>query len=91
MSDFSDLPVDPDTKILSQADVEINGYQAILQKWRWDGIAAHSLILKSVEVSHLNDEQLKSMISSSNFDGRLDSKTVSRKGSYTFINFNFEY
>lgn len=91
MSDFNDLPVDPDTKILSQAEVEINGYQAILQKWRWDGITAHSLILKSVEVSHLNDEQLKSMISSSNFDGRLDSKTVSRKGTYTFINFNFKY
>jgi hypothetical protein len=38
MNNFSNAPVDSDTRIIKQSFIQINDIQALNQKWNFDGI-----------------------------------------------------
>ena len=38
---FANVPMDSDTLLLLQADAQINGIDALYQKWIWSGVARH--------------------------------------------------
>ncbi len=91
MNKFSDVPVEDDTVILTEKHIKLDGRDALLQDWRWDGINANSLIFHLEDVSGLSDDEIKSILVQSGFDGCLGTSTISRTDCYVFLNFNFRY
>lgn len=88
---FKEVPLEIDTKVVSQFETKFDGYDVLFQRWYWDGIFAESIIFDSTDVSNLNDDEIKRKIKSSELN-RLDSGiTFNRSDSgFTFVNFNFE-
>ena len=88
---FNDVPVEPDTRIASQTIVNAGDFDALHQKWTWEGILAESLIFVAGEVDDLDDAQLESLAKRSGLAKSDSQFTVKRdsKG-FTFVNFNFE-
>jgi len=90
MNKFKNVPVDSDTKILSQKEVKLGEYEALYQKWFWDGITAESLIFLKEDVSHIDDEAMKEEVLNSPLANAESSVTLTRTESgYVFVNFNF--
>jgi hypothetical protein len=89
MKNFSDVPEDPDTTILAQAEVEIGDLPALYQSWSWEGILAESVIFHSGDVAGVSDEALLQMVQDSYTI--LEDKFTIKRGSegYVFVNFNF--
>jgi hypothetical protein len=91
MSKFNSVPIEVDTKIINSEEVKINEFDALHQKWFWDGIYAESLIFVSNEINHLNDDDLKLMLIQSRFVNKETQITIDHSDSgFTFLNFNFE-
>ena len=90
MKTFKDVPVEADTKIIRQKEIQIGEISALHQEWAWDGILAESIIFHDHDVENFSDEELFQMIEyHADPDGQY---TVSRSSSgYSFINFNFSY
>ncbi len=90
MKQFENVPVEPDTKIIHQKEIEINNIPSLYQQWSWDGLIAESIIFHDQDVEDLSDDDLFELVSDhADPDGKF---TVSRSSSgYTFINFNFRY
>ena len=61
---FANIPMDSDTLLLLQADAQINGIDALYQKWIWDGVAADSLIFANADVAKIDEAALKTLITS---------------------------
>lgn len=91
MNKFSDVPVEDETVILTEKHIKLDGRDALLQEWRWDGIKANSLILLIEDISDLSDTEIKSILISSGLDGAEGTSTISRSDGYVFLNFNFRY
>ena len=36
MNNFNDVPVDPDTSIIEQSEIKVNGILVLNQHWSWD-------------------------------------------------------
>ncbi|MBF7731120.1 hypothetical protein [Pseudomonas sp. N040] len=92
MSDrFDAVPVDADTKIMTQVETKLGQYQILYQKWGWDGIVAESIIFVSKDISKLNDHEIEQEVRSSPMVKK-DSKTTMSKtdSGFTLVNFNFE-
>jgi hypothetical protein len=90
---FQLVPVDADTKILSQEEIKINQLDALYQKWDWEGTIGHSIIFHDSDVSELSDDEIIQQIKSSGNEQLkvLGRTTISRKGiGFTFVNFGFE-
>ena len=88
---FNNVPVDIDTRITFQKEIEIKNFKALYQKWNWDGIIGESIIFHNDDVASLNDDGLKELINSSGLEYIINDKsTISRDESgFTFINFGF--
>ena len=90
MNHFSNIPKDPDTRIIEQSEITINGLLVLKQYWSWDGIKANSLIFHSNDVKKLSDDELLKLIKN-NSDIKFNSSiTFSNKNDYRFVNYNFE-
>lgn len=91
MSDlFKAVPVEDDTRIIFEKEMQFGDYPILYQKWCWDGILAESIIFISEAVKDLNDAQLESEIKTSplvNVDSNITIKRID--GGFTFVNFNF--
>ena len=61
---FANVPMDSDTLLLLQAEAQINGIDALYQKWIWDGVAADSLIFANADVAKIDEAALKTLITS---------------------------
>jgi len=90
MSNFSNIPVDPDTRINKQSEIQINSIPALDQKWSWDGITANSLIFNSIDVEKFSDNELLEFIKDNSDIKFKTSITYSNKNGFRFINYNFE-
>ena len=93
MSDkFKNVPVDDDTRILSQEIKRLDKFEALYQLWSWDGYKGESIIFSDDDVKNLSEAEIKEIIRKSSLLKDKESKmTFSQSGSgYTFINFNFE-
>ena len=81
---------DPDTRIISQSLMTIDGVDALHQEWGWEGIFAESLIFVSKEVQGLGDAALKQLArASSRVQDGSDFTIKKNQLGYTFVNFNF--
>ena len=91
---FANVPMDSDILLLLQADAQINGIDALYQKWILDGITADSLIFANADVADIDETALKTLVSKSAFaiEKRIEKMTYSESESgFTFVNFNFEW
>ena len=87
---FKNLKMDEGTTLIFRKDVEVNGLEAVYEKWNWEGIVAESLVFLSEEVTELTEEIFELVLSANGYfedSSRLTLKTV---GEFTFVNFNFK-
>lgn len=90
---FANVTMESDTRLLIQADTQVNGIDALYQKWIWEGITAESLIFANADVADLDELALKAIVSNSSYanGASTDKMTYSQSQTgYTFVNFNFE-
>ena len=87
---FAGVPLDPDTEILSQSLVTIDGVDALHQRWNWEGMLGESLVFVSEDVKGLGDGGLKELaVASSLVQEGSDFTVKTHPGGFTFVNFNF--
>ena len=90
---FENRKIDSDTRILSCAYMNHNGYDLLAEFWSWDGILGKSLIFVSDQILDLNDDEVNTMakqVVSTLMDlPESNSSTLSRKEDFTFYNFGF--
>jgi len=93
MSDkFNNVPLDDETKILSEGIVELGDCEALFQVWSWDGIVAQSIIFTETDAEKLSDDVIKKLIRTLKFIDKEIELEINRsvKG-YTFVNFNLNF
>lgn len=86
---FGKAPAEDDTTILLETEVKLGIYDVLYQKWRWDGIAAESIIFDEKDIQDLGEEEIVNEMKDSApvKDGSI---TCPGLGSgYVFVNFNF--
>jgi len=87
---FKDVPLDSDTKILTQKETTLGKYSVLYQKWAWEGIIAESFIFLNNDVSVMDDKELEKEVKKSPLVELGSQLTISRSDSgFTFVNFNF--
>ncbi len=90
MGKFSDVPVEEDTKILSQSRTRVGDCDVLHQKWFWNGIHAEILVFPAEEVHTLDDWALEALVQTAAFVDNDSQFTIKcNAGGYTFVNFNF--
>lgn len=88
---FDNVPLEPDTKLLTQREGSIGDLDALYQQWSWDGITAESIIFVDEEVASLSDSELEDEVRSSGLVNPESEITLKRdQEGFTFANFNFE-
>jgi hypothetical protein len=80
---FAAIPVEKDTRVLSRKQVKVGDYDAVHEKWFWEGISAESYIFLSEEIKELSEEEILDMVGE-------EGATFKRMETYTFVNFNFQ-
>jgi len=86
---FSDLQLEPDTRLYYRKAFSLGGFDAIFEWWSWDGdIEADSVIFCSEDVAGLSEEDLKALVRE-HFKFDKDDFKFERGPHYTFLNFNF--
>jgi hypothetical protein len=95
MSDkFKGIPVENDTKIISQQETKPGEYAVLHQVWFWDGITAESIIFANEDVIDLSYKEIEMKVKTSPLlkpDSSITmKKNRSNKSGFTFVNFNFE-
>jgi len=87
---FKDVPVESDTTVTAQREIMVGKYQALYQKWLWDGIVAESIIFIDQDAQVFTDQELFTMVKEYAKPG--SKYTIQRSCSgFTFVNFNFHY
>ena len=87
---FTNVPMDPDTRIISQSLMTIDGVDAVHQEWDWEGVFGESLIFVTKEVRGLGDAGLKQLARASSLVQDGSDFTIKKDPlGYTFVNFNF--
>lgn len=89
MADFDDIPLDPNTKIITQQLDQFAGEECVIQLWSSEGITAMSLILRSETAKNMGDAELKARVEEMEVTG--GGVTISRGEQYTFVNYNFGF
>ncbi|MCC6933022.1 MAG: hypothetical protein IT292_07185 [Deltaproteobacteria bacterium] len=64
---FANIQIDEDTKIYSRNLVTVANWQALLERWSWEGISGSSLIFATNDIKHLSDDQIIELVVSSGF------------------------
>jgi hypothetical protein len=83
-------PLDSETDMIMEHIVEVEGIQALMEIWSWEGVMASSMVFLREDVSHLNQEQLVELV----FRGinqQIDSQiTFKETLEHVFVNYNFK-
>jgi hypothetical protein len=88
---FSNIPIEPDTRILFQNVTSLGGYPVRYEIWSWDGYRAESFIFSNDDVSALSDKELERMVIESRLIHEHSAITLNRSESgFVFVSFNFE-
>lgn len=87
--DFSDIPIEKDTKLFSRNLIELNGIPCAHENWEWDGVWAESLIFYKEDLKDLNEDGIFDFVSTHKKITRSDS-TIMIKDKFIFVNYNFE-
>jgi len=90
---FLNIPLDVDTRIISECIVMIGVREAVHQSWLWDGIQGESIIFKEEDVQGLMGDEIKSIVSGSPLlggNGAADMTISLHQKGFVFVNFNFE-
>jgi hypothetical protein len=48
---FANVPIDSDTRILTQFEARLDEQEVLYQKWSWDGITAESIIFVTHDIA----------------------------------------
>jgi len=80
---FAGIPVEEDTRVILREQVKVGGYDAVHEKWVWEGVIAESYIFLTEETKDLSEEEILAMTGKEN-------PTFKRMETYTFVNFNFQ-
>jgi hypothetical protein len=89
---FENVPVEDDTKIISQQETRVRDFDILHQKWFWDGITAESIIFSSEDIANLDDQQIEHTARLSPLLKPGTDITIERNApGFIFVNFNFEY
>ena len=93
MSDkFKMVPVDPDTRVLKRSLTTVGGYDALHERWSFDGVKAESLVFLSDDIAGVSDEVLERLVRETEGVDTGSQITLKRsKSGFTFVNFNFRY
>lgn len=90
MDKFKNVPIEKETTILFEKRVTFGEYDALYQKWFWDGITAESIIFANEDVAELTDKEIEAKVKTSSLLNEGSSVTLKRSDSgFTFVNFNF--
>jgi hypothetical protein len=87
---FDNVPVEKDTRILFRKEEKIGNYDALHEKWNWEGIKAESIIFANDDISDLTDEEIEQEVRTSEFIKEGSQITLKRSEVFTYVNFNFE-
>jgi hypothetical protein len=90
ISKFANIPVEADTKIISQLETMLGSYSVLYQKWVWDGITAESIIFANEDIASLTDEELEKKVKDSPICRENSQITIRKTDGFTFVNFNFD-
>jgi len=87
---FKNLPIDKDTLIIFSIETKLEPYDAVYQKWHWDGIDGESIIFFNEDIADLSEAQIKNEVAENTALLKENSQITYKKGdTYTFVNFNF--
>lgn len=89
MSKFQNVPIEPDTLILGQEELMIQGFVVLNQQWFWEGVAGESLIFNSQDIRGMNDENLLRFINNNREEIIGQASFKRDQNGYCFVNFNF--
>jgi len=90
MIDLKSIPKDKGTRIIDQYVLRIGDYEAVKQRWTWEGVLADSLIFVNDDVKALSDDELVTYINTHWDDEIIGSVTIKRSPQgFCFVNFNF--
>ena len=89
---FKNVPVDPDTRIHKRSLAHVGGYEALHERWSFDGVKGETFVFLSDDVASVSEEDLRNMVSATEGVDTGSQMTLKRSESgYTFVNFNFRY
>lgn len=90
---FINLPVDEETIIKFSSVINIEGVDALHQKWRWSGIIAESLIFSAEDIISMNSDEILQLAIKSGLIKNVEKITFKEKdeNGFIFVNFNFKY
>lgn len=87
---FAKIPVDEGTRIDAEVLTKINGWDAVHQRWSWDGVRGESLIFCTEDLQGISEELLIDLLQSSVLAEFKDANVNQNENGYTFVNFGFE-
>ncbi len=87
---FKDIPLDPETKILSREEGRFLNFDCVFEKWVSDGIYGDSLIFFKADFAGIGSDEIIKKLSNSKDIEINDKCTISEKGDFLFINYKFE-
>lgn len=88
---FADVPKDADTRIQSQREINIDGIDALHQRWVWDGTIGQSLIFCAGDVAEATDQAIIDVARDTGLITPQSKCTFNRSESgFVFVNFGFE-
>jgi hypothetical protein len=87
---FKGVPVDPDTRVFKRSPTSVGGYEALHERWSFDGVKAESLVFLSADIADVSDETLEKLVRETEGVDTGSQITLKRSESgFTFVNFNF--
>ena len=87
---FKNVPVEPDTRVLKRSLTVVGGYDALHERWSWEGIKAETFVFLSDEVAELSDKVLERIVRDTEGVDEDSQMTLKRgESGFTFVNFNF--
>ena len=90
MIDVSNIPKDEDTRSLKSQELNIGGYNCVVEVWSWDGIYGTSFIFAEVDIGNVGNDELINLVLESLGEKSQDAQvTISRKDAYAFVNIFF--
>ena len=79
---FRNIPYDEDTRIKGRWEIKVGPYDAVHEKWVWDGVYGESYIFFNEDIKDLSEEEVLELANKEN-------TTYKKLKTYTFVNFNF--
>jgi hypothetical protein len=83
-------PVESDTRILFKEMVKVGEWDALYERWSWEGITASSVVFLYEDVHNLGKEKIIEIVRSTFQLSNDEKMTYSVNVDHVFVNFAFE-